>query len=168
MDESVSDWVATLLMTTFPNEIDAALILSLGWPDDNCSENVAEVPPPVAVSVALWADVHEAAVAVNPTDLAPAAMATLDGTVTTELLLPSATLRPVDGAAVVKVTVHASVPAPDIELLAQEREPTVDAGIPAPVRFSVRLPCDELVAMDRVPENALATCGLNFTASVAV
>ena len=70
------------------------------------------VPPADAVSVAFCALVTEATVAVNPLLEDPAGTVTDAGTVTALLLLESETENPPVPAEVVRVTVHASPPAP--------------------------------------------------------
>jgi hypothetical protein len=70
----------------------------------------------VAVCVVLTAEI----VAVNAALVAPAGTVTDAGTVTAELLLAKATVNPPLGAAAVRPTVQASVPAPVTEPLLQE------------------------------------------------
>lgn len=41
------DWVAALLMITFPNEIDVALRPSFDCAGESCSRNVPDAPPPI-------------------------------------------------------------------------------------------------------------------------
>lgn len=93
------------------------------------------------------------AVAVNTADVALAGTVTEAGTVTAGLLLARLTTSPPEGAGVPRLTVHASVPAPVMELLAQEIVPIAD--IPDPLMFTVMLPVEELLAIDRIPVNEL-------------
>jgi hypothetical protein len=68
---------------------------------------VCELPPSVAVTVALWLPVITAAVvALNVAVVAPAATVTDAGTVSNALLLASATLEPPAGAVCVSATVQ--------------------------------------------------------------
>jgi hypothetical protein len=86
------------------------------------------VPFCVAVSVAVWDELTVPTVAVNPALDEAADTVTEAGTVTAELLLDSDTVSPPDGAAPVRVAVHASVPEPVMEELVQERELRVAVG----------------------------------------
>jgi hypothetical protein len=65
--------------------------------------------------------------------------------VTAELLLDSATVNPPLGAAPVRLTVHASVPAPIYAVVPQERELKVDEATPPPLRFITVLGVVELL-----------------------
>jgi len=76
------------------------------------SANVFEVPPELAVNVAVWAVVTAATVAVKVPVKAPASTFTLAGTVTLVLLLESDTLDPPVIPAELRVTVQADDPAP--------------------------------------------------------
>jgi hypothetical protein len=71
--------------------------------------------------------------------VAPDATVTEAGTVTAELLLDSATVNPPLGAAPVRVTVHASVPAAVYALVPHDRELKVDEATPAPLKFTTAL-----------------------------
>jgi len=67
------------------------------------------------------------------------------------LLLDSATVKPL-GAAPVRLTVHASVPAPVYALVPQERELKVDEATPAPLMFITALGfVEELLEIVIVP-----------------
>ena len=61
---------------------------------------------------------------------APAGIVTAAGAVTALLLLARLTVVPLLAAAELSVTVHASLAAPVIEALAQERPLNVAAGVP--------------------------------------
>ena len=79
------------------------------------------MPFAVAESVAVWAVVTDATVAVNEALVAPEATVTLPGAVRALLLLATETLTPVDGAAPLSDTVHADVPAPVNEVVAHDK-----------------------------------------------
>jgi hypothetical protein len=74
-------------------------------------DEVLLVLPAVAVRVAVWEEVTAETVAVKLTFEAPNGTETLEGTVTDELLLERATLKPPLCAVPVNVTVHEPVPA---------------------------------------------------------
>ncbi len=77
------------------------------------------MPLAVAVSVADSVEVTAATVALKLAEVAPAATVTEAGTATAALLLPSATLSPPAGAALVSVTEQESLPAAAYELVVQ-------------------------------------------------
>jgi hypothetical protein len=146
---NVTDWVAGVLSVTSPNVTVLALMVSVGVPPFNCRAKVWETLPAVAVNVTACAEVTDATVAVNPALVALAGTVTVAGTVTDELLLDRLTLKPPLGAAEVSVTVQASVPAPVIEALLQDRAFN-DAGVlvvvPVPVKLITAVgPVDELL-----------------------
>jgi hypothetical protein len=111
VDVSVMDWVAGVFRSTFPNAILVAFTLSPAAEVFNSNAKVLETLPAVAVRVAVCAVVTAATVAEKPTLADPAPTRIEDGTETDELLLARVTLSPPVGAAALKVTVHASVPA---------------------------------------------------------
>jgi hypothetical protein len=173
VDDRVTDCVAVEYITTPPNEMLVALTLSVPEPaaktGESCSANVALELPDVAVSVAVCEALTAETVAVNPALVAPAGTAALAGTVTAALLLASWMLMPSAGAAAVRLTVHTSVPAPLMEVWMHEMAFSVDAAaIPVPLRFTTRLPCEELLAIVRAPVAEPACCAENRTLSVAV
>jgi hypothetical protein len=108
--------------------------------------------------------------AVKPADVAPLGTVTLDGTETAELLLDTATATPPLGAAAVRLTVHASLPAPVIEALAQVSPLIVGAAPrPVPLRLTTELlPVEELLAKLSCPLKDPAVTGANCTVTVAV
>jgi hypothetical protein len=71
---------------------------------------VGEVPPALAVRIAVWAAVTAPTEAVKDTLEAPAGTVIVAGTLTLVLLLESATLVPPAGAAPVKIAVHVEEP----------------------------------------------------------
>lgn len=105
----------------------------------------------------------------KPADVALAGTVTEVGTVTAALLLDSLTTSPPAGAGVPRLAVHASVPAPEMELLAQEiEEIELIADIPAALMFTVILPVEELLAIVRIPVNVLTWGEVKLRVSVAV
>ena len=102
----------------------------------------------------------------NVADVALAGTVTEAGTVTAGLLLARLTTSPPAGAGVPRLTVHASVPAPVIELLAQEIAPIAD--IPDPLMFTVMLPCRRVAGNSQIPVNELTWGEVKLSVSVAV
>jgi hypothetical protein len=106
-------------------------------------------------------------VAVNSALVAPAGTVTVLDTVTAELLVDRFTSSPPLGAATVSVTMHASVPDPDMVLLLQysalnAAEPV--PVVPVPLRLITGVPAvEELLAMVSCPVAAPAATGLNCT-----
>ncbi len=99
--------------------------------------------------------------------VAPDATVTLAGTVTAELLLARLTANPPLAAAVFKVTVQLSLPAPVIVPLVQVR--ALNTGTPVPLKLiRVDVPLAELLVRVSWPVDAPAVLGSNWTVSVAV
>jgi hypothetical protein len=94
---------------------------------------VAVVAPPFALAVitAVWLDVIDPTAAVNANEEAPDPAKMLLGTVTVELLLERATVRPPLGAAPLSVPVQVEVPAALKLDGAQER--AVGVGVATPL-----------------------------------
>ncbi len=88
----------------------------------SCRTKLFVTPLALAVNVAVCAVLTDETVPVNVALLAPAAMVTVAGTVTAELLLARLTVKPPLGAAALNATVQESVPAPVIDPLAQLNE----------------------------------------------
>lgn len=84
-----------------------AEVAALSW-----IAEVFDALPSVADNVTASAVVTEVTVAVNPALVAPAATVTEEGTVIAAWLLERLTTVPPAGAAALRVTVQASVPAP--------------------------------------------------------
>lgn len=102
-------------------------------------------------------------------DVALAGTVTEVGTVTAALLLDSLTTSPPAGAGVPRLTAHASVPAPERELLAHEiEEIELIADVPAALMFTVMLPVEELLAIVRIPVKVLTWGEVKLRVSVAV
>lgn len=119
VDVNCRDCVAGLFTVTFPNAIAFELIVRIGAVGLNCSATVFIAVPRVAESVVVCVEETAATVAVNVPLDAPAGTATVAGSVTAALLLDRLTTTPPAGAAALNVTVQASEPAPENELLAQ-------------------------------------------------
>ena len=98
----------------------------------------------LAVNVAVCAVVTVVAVAVKLALVAPAATMTVAGTVTAELLLVRLTVKPPLAAAVFRVTLQLSVPAPVIDPLVHLSP--LNTGVPVPLRLiKVEVPLKELL-----------------------
>ncbi len=154
---------------TFPKLIFVELIPSVGVPAFNCNAKVFVELDALAVSVTAWLELKEATVAENPTLVALAGTVTEAGTVTVPALLERFTLWPPLPAAVLNVTVQASVPAPVMIPLLQVNEfnPGVLA-VPVPLRLiTAEGLVDELLAMVSCPVAAPTIEGSNCKLSVA-
>jgi hypothetical protein len=165
-DVIVTVFVAAAFRSSVPNATLVALKLSAGAAGFSCRAKVSVMEPAVAVRVAVCAVVTAVVVAVNQTLVTPAATVTEAGTVNALLLLVSVTAVGVVGADV-SVTVHASVPAPVSDALAQETALSV-AG-PSPFPVSVIVP--GVVALLPIVTNPIAVpvvVGLNPIVRVAV
>lgn len=139
---NVTDCVAIALTTTLPNETVVAFTLRVPFPaGDSCRAKVVDVPPALAVMVAVCDEPTAAAAAVKPTLVALAGTVTLAGTVRDALLLARLMLMPLVGAAAVKLTVHATDPAPPIEAALQETAfSAAGAATPAALMLTAMLP----------------------------
>jgi hypothetical protein len=134
VEVKVTDCVAGVFRTTSPKATLVALTPSTGvsaFDSFNCKAKLFETLAALAVKVTVCADVKDATVALNPALVAPAGTATVAGTVTVALLLATLTLWPPLGAAALRVTVQASVPAPVMDALPQES--ALSTGVPVPV-----------------------------------
>jgi len=164
---SVSVCVVGVLTDTLPKVRLAALTPSVGFDAPSCSAKVVETLPALAVSVTAVAAVTAFTVAVKLPLLVPPASAKLIGTVTAELLLATLTENPLLGAAVFKVTVQVSVPAPVNELVLQLNP--VSTGTPVPLSATAdSVPVDELLVRASDPVADPAAVGTNCTVSVAL
>jgi hypothetical protein len=117
-----SDTIAALVVTVLSftvQLVDRLLANAAGVQDSDVScdataaviAKVFEMLLRVAVSMAAWLEVTAATVAVNVALLCPAPTVMLAGTVTLVLLVASATLTALAGAALI-VTVQAEIPGP--------------------------------------------------------
>jgi hypothetical protein len=111
VDVIVTDCVAGVFRLTVPKPTLVLPKVNVGVVAFSVSANVFEIPPAVAVSVAVWLELTAVVVAVKLALVAPEAIVTEAGTVTALLLLARLTAVALV-AAEVSVTVHASVPAP--------------------------------------------------------
>lgn len=85
--------------------------------------------------------VTEDTVAVNPALVAPDGTVTVPGTATAASLLARLTTKPLPDAAVVSVTVQASVPDPIMDALVQESAlNAAGTGVPVPLRPITAVP----------------------------
>jgi hypothetical protein len=106
-------------------------------------------------------------VAVKLAPVAPAATVTLDGRVTTGLLLARLTVKPPLAAAAFNVTVQLSVPEPVIDKPAQLSP--LNTGTPVPPRLTtVEVPVEELLVSASCPVAEPAVVGSNSILRVAV
>jgi hypothetical protein len=121
----------------------------------------------VAVTVADWAVLTEATVAVKDAVEAPDATVTLAGIVTDVELLARATVWPPDGVAELNETVQAVVPEPVNEAVPQDKPLTVAAtAVPVPLRATVAE--GALLEIVNTPVAALAVVGENWTLRTTV
>ncbi len=130
-DVKVRDCVAGELRPTLPKAMVVALTLSVGAPVPSSRAKVSVTLPALAVRVAVCAVLTEETVAVKAAMVEPAAAVTVAGTVTAELLLARLTQKPPLGAAALSATVQVSVPAPEIDPLAQLSEDRFAVGVGA-------------------------------------
>ena len=94
---------------------------------------VCELPPRVAVTVAVWLlDMLALAVAANVAVVAPELTVTDAGTVRRPLLLASVTIEPPAGAVWVRVVVHVEVPLPLRAAGVHVTEDTAGTAMPPP------------------------------------
>jgi len=136
----VRDCVVAVPTATLPKDRLVELTPSVGVPPFNWMANVAELPPAVAVSVAVWVVDTEEKVAEKLAEDEPAATVTEEGTLTAELLLARPTANPPLAAAVLRETVHESVPDPDMVPYVHVKP--VSTGMPVPLRLTVELPAE--------------------------
>lgn len=97
--------------------------------DDNCRAKPPDAPPALAVSVTVSAVATAATAALKLALVALAGTVIDAGTVTARVLLARLTANPPEGAAAVRLTVHASVPEPVIVLLEQDSVRRAAGGV---------------------------------------
>jgi hypothetical protein len=98
---------------------------------------VLKTEPALAVSVTACDELEDETFAVNPTLVAYGGTFTVAGTVTAPLLLDKLTGSPALGAIPLSVTVHATVPAPEIDPGLQES--ALRAAMPDPLRLTTEV-----------------------------
>jgi len=150
LDEMLTDCVAGVLRSTLPKATLVALSDSVGVAAFRLIEIVFEIPPEVAVRVTVCAVVTAVAVAVKPALDVPDAIVTEAGNVTALELLARVTAVALV-AAPLRLTVHASLPAPDnVELL--QESPVSDgadaAACPVPLRLMIAVAALLLMLID--------------------
>lgn len=153
---------------TLPNERLVALTPNVGgWPTPTSIVKLFARSPELAVSVTYCGVLVLATVALKLALVPPAAIVTAAGTETAALLLVRFAVTPLPAAAVFKVTVQRSDPAPDMVPWAQLNP--VTTGTPVAVRPTClgRL-SDEVLAKVSCPATLPATNGLNWTFTLAV
>lgn len=135
-EDSVTGRVAVDPTLTLPKLRVVVLRTSVGVPVVNCKTKLLLVLFAVAVRVADCVEVNAETVAVKVAVVALAGTVNEVGTDTTESVLTRLTTSPPVGAAVLRVTVQASVPAPVMDALLQESELSVPAdAAPVPARL---------------------------------
>jgi hypothetical protein len=120
----------------------------------------------LAVRITVCAVVTDVAVAVKLALEDPCGICTAAGTVTAAALLATPTVNPPLGAALFSVTVHASVPGPVNEAVAQVNELRVGkmAIVPVPLRPIASVPPPAaLLARVKTPVTAPVAVGVNCT-----
>lgn len=159
--------VAGILVTTSPKSTLDVLKLRMGDEVLRFSVKICEMPPTLAVRIAVSAELTGDTLAVKLALVAPAATVTAPGTVTNELLLARLTANPPLAAAVFSVTVQLSVPDPLIDPLVQLSP--ASPGTPVPLRSTtIDVPFEELLISDSCPVSAPAAPGPNCTLNVVV
>jgi hypothetical protein len=106
-----------------------------------CRLKLVNIPLALAVIVTACAVATEDTAAVNPALAAPAGTVAEFGTVTAGLLRDRFTIRPLLGARVLSVTVHASLSDPVITPLLQDSAlSAAGAAVPEPLRLIIAVP----------------------------
>ena len=146
---NVTGSVEAVFTVTLPNVRLVGLTVNVGNAAFSCKAKLLETLPALAVRVTACAVVTDDTVATNPALVALAGTTTVVGTVTAALLLVKPTLKPPLPAAVVSVTVHASLPAPVIDALLHDNAlNAAGTAVPVPVRLTTAVPLvDELLWM---------------------
>jgi len=158
---SESDCVEAVLRGTLPKARVLALTVNVDVDAPSCRARVLEVPPEVAVRVAVVALVTATMSAEKLALVEPAGTVTEAGSVTERMLLVRVTACPPVGAAELSVTEQPSVKAPIMEVLEQVRPLRVGPR-PVPVRLTLAVALvEELLEMVSVPVAAPAVVGSN-------
>jgi hypothetical protein len=143
---NVTGNVVGVFTVTLPNARVPGLTVNVGTAAFSCNAKLFETLPALAVRVADCAVVTAVTVAVNPALVALAGTTTVAGTVTAASLLVRATLNPPLPAAVLSVTVQASLPDPVSDALLQDKPLSVaGTAVPVPVRLTTAVPLVEEV-----------------------
>jgi hypothetical protein len=167
VDERTTVSVAGISATTSPKFTLVVLRLNRAEPEFSCSARVCAELPALAVSVAVSAEFAGETLAIKFALVAPAATVTEPGTVTSELLLESATTKPPVAAAAFSVAVQLSESEPVIETLAQVSP--LNTGTPVPLTpITAAPPPEELLVKATCPLAAPAAGGSNCTLNVVV
>lgn len=167
VDERVSVCAAGVFTATSPKSTLAELKVSAGPAGLSCRAKVFDAAPTLAVSVTKSTAVAGETDAVNEALVEPAATIAVAGTVTSESLLVRFTTNPPLPAAAFSVTMHWSVPVPEIAVRVQFSP--LRPGTPVPLKLMiVDDPVDESVISVNWPVVAPAVAGSNCTFSVAV
>lgn len=163
LDVTVTDLETAVPTETLPKASEVALRERDGVAAFNCRAALCEEEFEVAVSVADWAVVTEATVAVKAAVEAPAATVTLAGTVTALSLLASVTTWPPVGAAPDRLTEQESDSAPVIDVLPHETALSIGEVVDCAGFNVIDVVCDAL------PWEAVsvAVCGESTVAMVA-
>jgi hypothetical protein len=141
VEVNVTGSVEEVFTVTLPKARVVALTVNVGTAAFSCSAKLLETLPALAVKVTACAVVTDDTVAVNPALVALAGTTTVAGTVTAALLLARATLKPPLPAAVVSVTVQASLPDPVIDALLQVSAlSAAGTAVPVPVKLITAVP----------------------------
>jgi hypothetical protein len=162
--------VAAVFTETLPKARLLLLRMKVGGVALSVRAKVLETVPEVAVRVAVCAVVTEATATEKAAPVELAGTLTVAGSLTAASLLERFTISPPLGAAVLRVTVQASVPAPLIEPLVQERALSVPgAAVPIPLRLITAFGLVvELLVRVIAPVSEPAVVGSKLTVSVAV
>ncbi len=148
------------MTTTLPKLRLVALTANVGTAAFNSRANVCEMPAALAVNVTDWEEVTAETGAEKLAVVAPEATVTEAGTVTAELLLARFTANPLLAAAALRLTVHASVPAPVADAFEQVNPD--NTGMPLPESVTVlELPDAELLVSVNAPVAAPDVVGSN-------
>jgi hypothetical protein len=122
VDVKITDCVAGAFRRTFPKGMVVALMFSVGTAAISSMAKLLEMLPARAFNVIAFAETTGDTVALNPALVAFAGTVTTLGTVTAASLLERPMFTPPLDAAALSFIVQASVPAPCIDPIAQERE----------------------------------------------
>jgi hypothetical protein len=167
VEDKVSSWVAAEFTFTLPKARVEALRVNVIRDAPNCKANVSVTLPALAARVTACATFTAETFAGKLALDAPAGTVTEAGTETAVLLLERLTANPPLAAAVFRLIVQVSVPAPVIDPLVHVNP--VSTGTPVPLKLTdAEDPAEELLLNVSAPETVPAAAGANCTFSVAV